>query len=77
MRHDDDLVDGEETERVVDRLQRVGVADIATCLNARTTQGIEAALEPPFCRQPRGAIVGQPEAQATSQGGGCPVVRRT
>ena len=35
MRRDDDLVRAERAQRVLDRLQRVGVADLAACVDAR------------------------------------------
>src|SRR5437763_15498178 len=45
MRRDDDLVGAEGPQRVLDRLQRLPVADLATRLDARFPQSRQAALK--------------------------------
>ena len=46
MRRDDHLVGAESAERVLDRLQRVAVADLAARLDPRFPEAAEALLEP-------------------------------
>src|SRR5207237_10745718 len=45
MGGDDDLVGAERPERVLDRLQRLAVADLAAGFDARLLQASEAAVE--------------------------------
>src|SRR3954453_24136143 len=45
MRRDDDLVGAESPERVLDRLQRLPVADLTTRLDARLPQSRQAAVK--------------------------------
>src|SRR6185437_17038246 len=49
MRGDDDLVRPERPERVLDRLQRIAVADLAARLHARLRQLRKAPVEAFLC----------------------------
>src|SRR5512132_2775876 len=56
----DDLVGAESAEGVLDRLQRLAVADLAVGLDARVVQTREAALEAPLRSVPRLIVVRDP-----------------
>src|SRR5437773_6941886 len=57
---DDDLVGAESAEGVLDRLQRLAVADLASGLDARVVQTREAAVEAPLGSAPRLVVVRDP-----------------
>ena len=63
MRRDDQLVGPERTERVLDRLDRVAVADLAGRLDARALHRLEARVEPLLGLLPRVVLVGGPVAK--------------
>src|SRR6266516_6842268 len=60
MGRDDDLVGAESAEGVLDRLQRLAVADLAAGFDARVVQTREAALEAPLRSVPRLVVVRDP-----------------
>ena len=60
MRRDDDLVRAEGAQRVLDRLQRVAVADLALRLDAVTRELREAGVEPALGRRARAVLVRRP-----------------
>ena len=68
MGGDDDLVGAERPERVLHRLQRVGVADLAARVDARLGEPGDARVEPPLRSR------GGPRRRPSGAGG---VERRT
>ena len=60
MGRDDDLVSGENTQSVFDRLQRVTVADLTMGLDADFPEATEALVEPLLSRCSRPVVVRGP-----------------
>ena len=60
MGRDDDLIGAKGAEGVLDRLQRLAVADLTAGFDARVVQTREAALEAPLRSVPRLVVVRDP-----------------
>ena len=69
MRRDDDLVRGEEGERVESRLQRVGVADHPFRVDVCRLERRQAGEQPLRCTAARLVAVRQPVAQTVVERG--------
>ena len=67
MRRDDDLVGGEHPERVLERLQRVAVADLAARRDPGLAEPREARVETRLCRGPRAVLVRRPRVELRVQ----------
>ena len=66
MGRDDDLVGTERAERVLHRLQRVGVADLPGGVDAERAQSLEAGVEALLGGPASSVLVGGPVAAAAS-----------
>ena len=69
LRDDDDLLGGERPQRVLDRKQRVRVADAAGRGHARRREYLERALEPLRGGAARAVLCGRPEGDPAVQRG--------
>src|SRR5947207_11824116 len=68
MRRDDHLVGAEGPERVLDRLQRIAVADLAARVDPRPAEPLEARLEPLLRLGAGPVLVGGPVPDRAVQG---------
>jgi len=69
MGGDHDLVRGEAVEDVLDRLERIGVADASVGVDAFGLEPLEVAREAPLGRRERFVLVGHPVAHARVERG--------
>ena len=68
MRGDHDLVGAERPQRVVDRLQRIAVADDAARVDACRFQAAEGRVQPPLRGRARAVLVRDPVAKRRVEG---------